>query len=195
MAKIYSSACRTIVWLGEAPEDEARQFLEFLKRADEYLRMKGSNLVGWLENELTYDDLRICAEQGFRNPYFTRIWCVQEVQLSREVIVCYGPASLDWTRLRRVTDAARKIVSQRHYSGHVRKLLVCMLNAYLLFVPSEKDLSTLLVTYSGIFKASDPRDKVYGIVSLADPHLVTDLAVDYDKPVGEVYTDAISLAC
>ena len=96
MSKIYSMAAQTIVWLGQPHE-----------------------LYGGINNEKVFeylntfdkDDLDAGAwrrdykwEAGMsaltKIPYFSRLWVIQELALSSDIIMWCGHCRMDWSKLR-----------------------------------------------------------------------------------------------
>ncbi|KAF3765070.1 hypothetical protein M406DRAFT_242811, partial [Cryphonectria parasitica EP155] len=76
MTRVYEEATRTIVWLGEkaAPWGSAST-LRPLK--------------------IGYGDVRVIS-QILKNPWWTRVWVIQELVLARQVVMCCGPHSITW---------------------------------------------------------------------------------------------------
>lgn len=54
--------------------------------------------------------------------------------------------------------------------------------------PSETDK---LLNYSAFRHCSDPRDKVYGILGIADPNFALMIRPQYSRPKAQVYQDAV----
>lgn len=75
MKDIFTGASLTAAWLGSNNEDQ-----------------------GWLGSRRVYEDLESLA----RNPYFKRMWIVQEVILSREIWVICGSHVRTWADLKRL---------------------------------------------------------------------------------------------
>ena len=53
----------------------------------------------------------------------------------------------------------------------------------------HSSLMELLSLFADSMKATDPRDRIYGILGLAPDKKVLDIKVDYKKEVHEVYTE------
>jgi hypothetical protein len=107
MRSIFSQAKRTIVWLG--PEDnESVKAFELLKRLFKKQEGTESSEVDQVQNEaiigqnpgtpLTWADEGelVALHYLFTRPYFFRVWVVQEIATSSEVVVCCGQSRLPW---------------------------------------------------------------------------------------------------
>jgi hypothetical protein len=84
MSSIYTRAALVVVWLGNNPETltAARSFENDMEEADELYFATGS------------------LKKLLSNPYFTRVWIVQEVSLARDIRVLCGDMELGWETLR-----------------------------------------------------------------------------------------------
>ena len=188
MGEIYSRADMTIVYLGEQTHNSnlAFDFLGVLRSRD--------TLPTVAEWEALHD--------LFTRPWFWRVWAVQEVVLSRAATFLCGERMVTWEavcqpmQLLRQSDLARlaqlpAAVAVRLASG------VSQLGA-MLDIKSNNDLETThikrrlsFIFYETMsFLASNPRDKVYGILGLSPTSLEGSVDVDYSKSVQDVYLEA-----
>lgn len=204
MGTIFSQATRVAVWLGQSdPQQvvETMQFLAFIANA-----CRQYDLEHGLEPDVFRRDrqLKVALEKFtpsvcnalealFNRPWFTRVWCVQEICLAQDAIVLWGEQELSWSDIGVAADwmIGRQFreylendkISSSYWSVRTQ-------NAALMFDRDPK--GTLLETlgvYHG-WEATDPRDKVYGLLSMVTPESeVEALHVDYNKLVGQVYAD------
>ncbi|KAG4432968.1 hypothetical protein IFR05_011536 [Cadophora sp. M221] len=79
MAKIYSQACRVLVWLGVAA-DNSDQALEEIRAAGRKATHSCNN-----------DTMQLLLERD----WFKRIWILQEVAAARHVLIMCGPTEID----------------------------------------------------------------------------------------------------
>jgi hypothetical protein len=141
-----------------------------------------------------------------QHPWFARVWVVQEVALSPAVKVRYGDEVIDW----KVIAGALKMIHNlrnfrlwlewshgvqiRHTEHSNLYNIIRMDNLRENLWPSEKYGSvrdiciTQVLAQSFYFKATNPRDQVYGLVSLCEDK--DSLKVDYQAPVESVYLAA-----
>jgi hypothetical protein len=207
MGLVYSQAIRTLIWLGSDVDGYSTAWslidkIYYIFRrenpvakfvADIPFRMysnqnhAASGLPGW-EDEL-WEDLRML----FKMPWFTRIWSIQEVALSREdPILLYGRHRYPWNRLGWASSWLRR-------NGYLRLAQISNRMQNVDTISNIRrsgalwGLDALLTITSIKFQATDPRDKVYGLLGLAaesqDPALMPDaLRPNYELDVTEVYT-------
>ncbi|KAF6817868.1 heterokaryon incompatibility protein [Colletotrichum musicola] len=141
-------------------------------------------------NNESWDALRWLLSR----PWFTRVWCVQEIVLARSSRVHVGSRSFDWEKLG-VTAAwfsEQNLASDYDVTRELQG--VSWENAYGMFDTSEiSELSFLeILTTFRDFDATNPRDKVYGLLGLASEEALEGFpAVDYRKSVAEVYADVV----
>ncbi|KAI0120263.1 heterokaryon incompatibility protein-domain-containing protein [Hypoxylon sp. NC0597] len=145
----------------------------------------------------------------FNQPYFHRVWIVQEAVLAREAKVLVGPWELDWKSFAEavhILDAGNLrnpftlqlrvtgVVSEESSSGVdiPAALYLCQIQR----LPGRKEGLFPLLNKSRTRKATKEVDHVFAVLGLAgDVANATELsqelvAVDYKKPVAQVFRDA-----
>ncbi|OBR05707.1 heterokaryon incompatibility protein [Colletotrichum higginsianum IMI 349063] len=129
--------------------------------------------------------------------WFTRVWCVQEIVLARSSKAYIGSHSLDWIKLG-VTAAwlsEQSLATDYNVPDELEGL--SWDTAYSMFDTdglSESSLLDILVTFRD-FDATDPRDKVYGLLGLVgEENLKGFRGVDYGKSVVDVYADVVRIS-
>ncbi|CAG8953424.1 hypothetical protein HYFRA_00010173 [Hymenoscyphus fraxineus] len=150
----------------------------------------------------------------FENPWFTRVWVVQEALLSAEAYVRYGDEMISWEEVVTINDWLSDPVfagQQRHIKWQTVMVPVWKSLTGIHQKRSEKrvDISPengSVVEYgklSGILdvfhdaldlKATDPRDRLYALLAFGDetrtPSTLDKLVKpDYDKSLGHVFAD------
>ncbi|KAI6710310.1 hypothetical protein JHW43_007162 [Diplocarpon mali] len=142
-----------------------------------------------------------------QHPWFARVWVVQEVALSPRVQVRYGDEVIDWEVM---ASAIKMIHNLRHFRlwlewSHGVQLrhaehsslynIIRMDRLRNSLWPSDKysrakDINIAdALTESFYFTATNPRDQVYGLMSLCMKDRIS-LPVDYEAPVESVYLNA-----
>lgn len=205
MGRIYSGASTVIVWLGEESDDSDMAFkaLEAMSK-DENLHWD-SNLQPSLDAKyLEYQYIQAVGRLLERE-WWWRVWTVQERALAKQVVFVCG---------RRVFLGERLWKARWNASNHLRGC--CNSHLRLSFESRLSDLLTRfeeiswldiyrkgkepydLIIYLNMFRqrqATDPRDRVYGLLGLdPNPDALT-LGPDYTKSTAEVYeATAIELA-
>jgi hypothetical protein len=140
-----------------------------------------------------------------QHPWFARVWVVQEVALSPHVQVRYGDETIDW---RIMASAVEMIHNLRHFrlwlewshnvqirhAEHSSLYNIMRMNKLRESLwPSEeyrwvKEVTiTHVLAESTYFQATNPRDQIYGMMSLCGKNA---LKVDYQASVESVYMAA-----
>ncbi|KAI1409745.1 heterokaryon incompatibility protein-domain-containing protein [Hypoxylon sp. FL1857] len=145
----------------------------------------------------------------FNQPYFHRVWIVQEAVLARKAKVLIGPWELDWKPFAEavhILDAGNLrnpftlqwsftgVVSEESSSGVdiPAALYLCQIQR----LPERKENLFPLLNKSRTRKATKDADHVFAVLGLAgDVAKATELSqklitVDYEKPVAQVFRDA-----
>ncbi|KAL1865485.1 hypothetical protein Daus18300_007130 [Diaporthe australafricana] len=195
MKDVYSMAGSTCVWIGPAADnsDLAMATIGELYADRTYVLPEGALSEAQIE--------AINALQG--REWWSRIWVLQEVMLSPNPIVTCGGAALPFEAFVHLDDVRRGYVRPErreldNAQGPSRFLI--RPNAFqnvLTDYPEEKPKAragaTSLAEYAWLvdqFGATDPRDKIYGLLGLAKPADVHFLAPDYSQSVADIYTRA-----
>ncbi|KAI5865815.1 heterokaryon incompatibility protein-domain-containing protein [Durotheca rogersii] len=190
MHEIYTKASTVIAWLGE--EDEytvpALRLLYGLSNLLDWWSDDAKSAMRHLSHNRKFKSFWVALGHFFSRSWWTRMWIVQEIVLARDVILVCGHWCASWTRLNKATlvlmDSSTDELSEatavtgeyRHFYAALRGigLLECLkifkasirsgynLNG----TPSrERPLSALLFV-GRRYEATDPLDKVYGILGL-----------------------------
>lgn len=134
-----------------------------------------------------------------RRPWFTRIWVVQEILLSRKAILMCGPHQIPWhsfcigekyiLRTCQVDDPEQDgtLEGDKKYRLIADIAAIPIMTKSIRLQYAAKTLGTLL-PYFRKCKSSDPRDKVFGMLAIASS--TADLVADYGMGVVEVYAQA-----
>jgi hypothetical protein len=215
MGSIYSKAKKVVVWLGPGlPEETQTAFatLRCIARAcyqydrengldDEYSSQKHEAVR--VPQEVFTPSAFTSLKELFIKPWFERTWCAQEIRLAQDASVVWGLDEITWQEFaigaswmfdntteqadqdisdtKKETDTFLSQLGQSDGVSHATLL-------------GEEGMDTLLGTLQGFreFVASDPRDKVYGLLNLISPESERNIIdVDYDKSVGQVYADTV----
>jgi len=223
MADIYSMAENVCVWLGESDDDgRSDSAMEFIPRI-----MDMAVLNKYTKDKKQAKEWAALGEL-MRDRWFSRRWVVQEISIAKSASLHCGSKMVQWDDF---ADAVSLFIANRerirnlfdfeewrhgpNTLGDIQSfgasvLLEATRNLFLRteiggIVEPVKSLESL-VTGLKTFDASDPRDIVYGLISIASdtfPSLTTyqprggkyakerevKLKVDYEKLPIEVYKD------
>jgi hypothetical protein len=214
MGDIYEKAFETLVWLGEAADESelAFHFIAVWANANEDFD-EFFEACPFALNE----EMREAVDKFFKRPWWTRIWVYQEFAFSNNVMfLCrsnYIPfevlfaARTSWKNL--PSSAMTKLPSTklenaqqyRTWKRTGRELDIFSVKRYSHEYrrahsepnsPQDTTLSPIdllkLLLITRDMQATDPRDKLYGILSLDE---VQDIAVipKYEHSMHKVYTE------
>jgi hypothetical protein len=169
MPFIYRRATKVLVWLG--PEDS---------EVSEVLSKLGSNSLDAIRNSV---DLRLQIGRLCRRDYWRRLWIIQEVEVAVEILVCCGSTKIGWDTFIKAVELCRSLdLSIPIQMARNRK------DRY----GDSHQLANLLKTYQSAL-CENPRDKVFGLVGLANDIVDDSALVDYKKSPKEIFREVVQL--
>lgn len=194
MTDIYSCASDVCIWLGP-DEDDSGYALATVRAAHSNGKPDGSSLP---------PKRLVKALTGIlRRQWFSRLWIIQELALASNPAgprVVTGFEEVRWNQFNDTLASARKDIdysSEKNdpdYAGFLKRMddsPVVGLNLVRQHVRECGSLPLLLALQSTQFaQATDPRDKIYGLLGLLDDAGRAGLAPNYAKGMGEVYKEA-----
>jgi len=171
MRSIYQKAASVAIWLGPKEEYDGFKFLHKFGCADNQLQVI---------KEIDELEMRGLARL-FHRPYWGRIWVVQEVQLTEHDINVYcGTSNHSLNDYRAVNDLTK--FHKDSFNGRLQGFTdptthASLLNTLARFGPARlfdavdtschKEMSLLYkLSFHRDKKATEPQDKVYGILGL-----------------------------
>jgi hypothetical protein len=193
MAKIYRSAKHVLIWLGEWPScascsnpDECQTLWMNTLRQEE----RGSkSLIPYHIGRHFADIMAL--------PWFNRLWVIQELALAEtEPIVLIGSLTVRWSDL---VDTADDILTIRWLKMPDDRDLLSQFELgtsriYALDILRSRSHShqglywCLIISSQAI--ATNPRDKVYGLLGLCDFQVSEPIVPDYSKRLQHVLAEA-----
>jgi hypothetical protein len=206
MGRIYSNAERVIVWLGPGDSQKTQTAFETLwhiaSACYQYNQENGIDDEDFLADhgavtlpvEAFAPSAFASLKELFSKHWFSRIWCVQEIRLARDALVLWGQDELSWKDLAMgaswIFDRAKRRWDESDpLASYIFN--VDTINATIMHYASAPTLLELFRSLRG-FQASDPRDKVYGVLNLISLRAEREaIEVDYSKTVGQVYADTV----
>ncbi|KAL1854940.1 hypothetical protein Daus18300_011260 [Diaporthe australafricana] len=205
--EIYSKAEQVVVWLGVEKDDseQAQELLHSLVTDEVQLSplLDLGSVVSLFDRE-----------------FWSRLWVVQEVLHAQEIVVLCGSSRLPWDDYVRASmifqspDSVDKIRFFNERSGNTRlvtsqhrlnpsQILIHHGPASILHIQRARELAreenrvddlhyTLhLMRLSRTKLASDPKDRVYGILGVLPRGLSPEIRVNYNLTVKEIYVDFV----
>lgn len=206
MGVIYSNAEETVAWMG-TPEDDDDRALNFIDKHRELFSEVAYDDCADIKSLLALHDLDPRAYNWIDvmeltcRPWFSRVWVVQELALSRFVHVTYGHRSIQWEIL---IAAIRCCVSdiinlpERHSNfrspEHHRSALM-MDDIRKVVQRSQKISMQAALKISGSLNATEALDFVFAHLGILDEEQKAKLPqLDYSSEAGEAFVAATRVA-
>lgn len=204
---IYGKAEQVLVWLGVEKDDSAHAHKLVHGLANEELRLDHDSELG-------------SVVSLFDRDYWSRLWVVQEILHARDIVVQCGSLRLTWddyTRASRLFQTKKGILAKipslvRSSYGSTRiitsqhRLSSLQILAYhgpasILRIQQARELYSddsffyllHLLRISRTKLASDPKDRVYGILGILPDEVRAKFWVNYLLPVREIYVDVVEI--
>jgi len=195
MSTIFHRASYVYIWLGELYAS-GHVITDRIEGFESIMRKRaydGSSLIELLES-LPRGVKRHIWRLG-DSPYWRRVWIVQELVLGYGLHVFWGITQFPGYSLRLLRNAAQHFEKARaaeKASGFLTSLVMSPMGKLIHLVDLGKARSKrlelwLLVVLYGSNNATDPRDKIYGLLGLAKEPI----EVDYSKTLEAVYRSAL----
>ncbi|RYP57205.1 hypothetical protein DL769_009630 [Monosporascus sp. CRB-8-3] len=200
MRRIYREAMRVIIWLGPENGESTAAIHQLRDIGARFQKLKQSPIYGLRIPSFLQD---IAAKPGpelrsvwhlFRGrPYWRRVWVIQEAVLARHATVWCGRYSIDWNIL---LQALRAL----HLAQSLRRAEAAETAALLIIADVNQDIAHFRVcaekfqesggqgmglmemlwwTLKAEIQATDPRDRVYGLLGLVEEGDRVRIPVDY----------------
>ncbi|KAI8631995.1 HET-domain-containing protein [Xylariaceae sp. FL1651] len=185
---IYQHGQRTIVWLGEQDHKTAHIFRLLKDKAQRIGHQASSkhhrpkiwaNPFGILVDEYKMERDITAMNAFFSRSWFHRVWVIQEVSVSSNIVVRCGMYSLEWDSIAEARQSSteslescfRTLVSERR-SFQTRQ---------------PRSLADL-VSSSISAQATDPRDRIYAVMGLitSQNDQLDNIVVDYNMETQEL---------
>jgi hypothetical protein len=204
MADIFSKAVRVLVWLGPA-SDNSELALDLFERIASKVKVDEAtfNIVAttneahWVDSKagVPFNEVEFLSIWQFiQRPWFGRLWIWQEVHLALgDVEVMCGVRTIPWAALQlAIRWLGRKPLAildldDEHYKRFINVINLCLgVNHYRTI--------RRVIHYSKNSNCSDPRDKIYALLSLIYRPWSIRIEPNYTKDVYQTYRDfALSL--
>lgn len=190
MASIYSNAVFVLSWMGHI---------------DGSIVSEPVVAAPWQSRQNRRDSKLILEFAA--SPYWTRLWVVQEIILAKEILICNNVCSIIWRNGDEISllvhgegagfsslhprNTAKS--TNKSKDNYMRNLMV--VRSYLHDEGVEKyrilgqRLEFLIRSFKNQ-KCVDPRDTVFGLLSLVGSRYVS-ITPDYNRSAEEVYADVI----
>jgi len=191
MGRIYKKAKLTIVWLGEET-DQSVEATEFLRTLSDPKWKSGNDrtvIKPLLDHKLAPKWKAV--EALLSNEWWKRVWTLQEFIISEQVKFYWGPANVSRAQLMAALlvnwscfQMDRKLVHWKTFEPAWSRR---RLNQWYRNVNETPLLA--MMAHTGDYHATDPRDKVYSLLGIANPEDCELIGKpDYNATVADVYS-------
>ncbi|KAH7389105.1 heterokaryon incompatibility protein-domain-containing protein [Cadophora sp. MPI-SDFR-AT-0126] len=204
MGEVYASAKPVLIWLGEADEDSDEAFTLMSKVSSD------KDIAEDISQKLFSFYMQLIERE-----WFTRLWTIQELVLaSHDPLVGCGHIWTTWSTL---LGAWQKIalieftkmgmvifpdnVNAQGNDSSLPKttgvrpsgIRIDLLNNLRSSVLESKGSSLRdLILNTNSANATEPRDRIYGLLGMLDPSARQEITVDYGRPIGTIFAEAVS---
>ncbi|KAK5661868.1 hypothetical protein OQA88_9976 [Cercophora sp. LCS_1] len=200
MTKIYASADSVAIWLGPE-EDNSSDAVDLLNAITDPII---STRRAWkiLSSEMGARGVPALVRL-FEREYWHRLWVVQEILNARSITVYCGQTKSPWEAYRltsnvisqfsadferRFPEISTNMVTWHDTLVHQGPSSIPSLRA---LRGSEGELLHHVLRQCRERLASDPRDKLFGILGILPPEIRADFRADYTLSTKEVYTEIV----
>ncbi|KAJ8523080.1 hypothetical protein ONZ45_g415 [Pleurotus djamor] len=203
MGEIYQKARQVLIWLGEAEEEE-EEMIALVKRIS-------------MKREMSEEDgkalMSFCSELA-QKQWFTRLWTVQELALaSHDPLVGCGHQWVHWQTLWEVWNRAANALfpdmdlvmggpvspskedSEEDARARTRPYSIkldLLYNTRNAITKNGGDSLRDLLVDTQRNKVTEPRDRVFALRGMMHKSDRDEITVDYGRPVGIVYAEAMA---
>jgi Heterokaryon incompatibility protein (HET) len=211
MRDIYANASQVIAWLGQGDDHTDWVFKQFNCKDQKQALVPP-------DTHTAFDDLPtdfklaidIIYVKIMTRSWWTRVWVIEEVVLAKSdpVIIC-GYSSAIWEDFIHTLDVTIGWAMHQAYpfwdlryqdpeinSEYMREGDFSM-NAFQFrelrqkYLESDGVQSSVILMIANRFRATDPRDYVYGCLSILNPSIALMIDVDYNEQPFKIFQDAM----
>lgn len=219
MNAVYAKALRVIVWLGEPEIYVGGYEYRALSRLFEESQRNGSSYESLFNDEvpslnhdmasgqpLTMEEIinetpqgNIGASEIFNFPWFRRVWVLQEIFNATRAVVLCGDKAISWVSVLQANVANNRFLMT---PGPLHKRVMPALLSDLFaitssssqgqfsYAPQKPTVDILDIVIAGLdLDATDPRDKLFALLTFAPTSNDSMLRPDYEKDVSAVFRD------
>jgi hypothetical protein len=168
MSRIFSQASFVLVWL------PSPNFLSSSHIAQAAQTQCSSSSEG-------QDNLQLLVSSALDNPYWTRLWVVQEFLLAREILLCIDTTMITLRDFRQAESLQRGVVNKNQKQFD-------LLMGYQYYRDHDRVSRDILQLVSAFSKheCEDKRDRVFGLAGMAD-----NIEADYSLSCEMLYVSMI----
>ncbi|KAF2818752.1 HET-domain-containing protein [Ophiobolus disseminans] len=179
MRGIFQFSERTVVWLGPSRHDSSRA-IELIRQLAKVSQGRSANSWGpHLATKLPplYDAAWSAFAALLKRQWWHRAWIVQEASVTRDITLVCGDDIFSWYELETAVQYAVDLGFFVAYGGSATFQAFTLFRTRANFLRERRpSLHDVLLQHRS-FLATDPRDKVFGLLSLADQDSVKEMGI------------------
>ncbi|KAL0952799.1 hypothetical protein HGRIS_007024 [Hohenbuehelia grisea] len=170
------------------------EVVELAHEKGAFVEISASQLESTTATSEAWDALRLF----FGRPWFTRVWCVQEIVVARGSTMMVGQQyTLSWQKVGVAASWLHANSIEADFDVPAEMAEIPFSNAFFMFdvIPEEEDSLTHTLVHFRDFQATDPRDKVFALLGLLNYGVGVDaplITVNYRRPTWKVFADVVS---
>ena len=199
MGNIYKTAIQVVIWIGTESKTSslALKTLGFLGAQVEHTAAQWYPSPDASKPE--WGDPRVALSYGdgewdsicdlLSRPWFERVWVTQEARLARRAAIQCGPDVIPWNTFRRA------ILTLREKPSLPDRLKALIKNIRELCNSRFQNDFFRLMCMNRRRHCFDPRDKLYGILSLVPSPIARRIIPGYGKPLNTAYRESMIAYC
>ena len=200
MRTIFSQATSVIAWLGDTERAWfARYFIFTLYVKKQMFGQTAEQILNEHSDPLGWKYLGILLS----NPWFTRIWMLQEIALARKVRLVFGGPSMDWEHfagaLPIICDPllSRFLGASLDAEHGIGQPIIGAINATIMASYRSRVQEGSRVTldetlsFTLSFESTRRHDKIYAVLGLLTDESVRQIIPNYSKSVEKVFTETM----
>jgi hypothetical protein len=180
MRLIYKRCSHCLIWLGEIIEEESGFSIQDANNALDFIRVvAAARPITALPAMLADSEESDGARKAFRamvmhgNPWWSRIWTVQESVLPASAVLLWGPLTIPWETLEiaaaNLSLGEIPVILDRALQRHYDLIENFMYPVRGLTISRSPEGPLDLLQRWRYREATDPRDKVYALLGLLPP--------------------------
>jgi hypothetical protein len=169
MSQIYMQAQNVFVYIGEHHSRSRNLFDTIGQHSQAQGREQARKFVDQVS--------KIAWNALFARRYFSRLWILQELALAKHAVILCGDSSLAWDHFANYNRLMNEFHEMEVYS-------IFMFERSLYLSPNKE---LLLLDHGRKANATDPRDKIYGLLGLLPAERLGSIVADYTLSVEQLY--------
>ena len=184
MGDVYRQALRVLVWLGEY-EQPSMSDSWYMRRP--HLTNRGNTQV-INERGRRFATALDTAIRDSTPQWLDRAWVIQEFVQARERVLCFGPVSLPHNPTYLIDLLMLSSQPLQHLRAFHERSSDMVKLAYGIGGKQQSIAEAILFTSDA--SCSNPRDKVYSLLSLIDGEEASRMTVDYEQTCAQTFAKA-----